>query len=73
MLKIENYVQCFSCLFFPLLLIMVHFKCISDPHPTQNKANLLISNKLIKIKNFHLLTFTKLCLNVIDEIDFETF
>lgn len=67
MLKIENYVQCFICLFFPLLLIMVHFKCISDPHPTQNKAN------LFKIKNFHLLTFTKLCLSVIDEIDFETF
>lgn len=50
MLKIENYVQCFSCLFFPLLLIMVPFKCIdiSVPHPTQNKANLFISKKLVK-------------------------
>lgn len=59
MLKIENYVQCFSCLFFPLLLIMVPFKCIdfSDPHPTQNKENLFISKKLILNKKFPLINF----------------
>lgn len=45
MLKIENYVQCFGCLFYPLPLIVIPFKCLTvadPPHPPpKTKQNYL--------------------------------